>query len=87
MTSEDNLAFGRVFNKALEELKKRRITFGAYKEMINNELNKRTQPENLDVLIFIAMSLLLNKDKNLIYNVLEQDVISTQVDAGDYYPF
>lgn len=87
MTSEDNLAFGKAFNKALEELKKRRITFGAYKETICSELNKRAQPENVEVLIFIAMSLLLNKDKNLIYNVLEQDVISAQVDVGDYYPF
>lgn len=87
MTNEDNLAFGKVYNKALEELKKRRITFGAYKETICSELNKRAQPENVEVLIFIAMSLLLNKDKNLIYNVLEQDVISAQVDAGDYYPF
>lgn len=87
MTNEDNLAFGKVYNKALEELKKRSITFEAYKETIYNELNKRAQPENVEVLIFIAMSLLLNKDKNLIYNVLEQNVISAQVDAGDYYPF
>lgn len=87
MSNEDNLAFGKVYNKALEEFKKHKITFTVWKDTINNELNKRVLPENKDVLIFIAMSLLLDKDKNLIYNVLEQNIISAQVEAGDYYPF
>lgn len=87
MTNEDNLAFGKVYNKALEELKKRSITFGAYKETIYNELNKRAQPENVEVLIFIAMSVLLNQNKILIYKELEQNIISAQVESGDYYPF
>lgn len=87
MTNEDNLAFGKVYNKALDELKKRNISFAAYKETIYNELNKRVQPENVEVLIFIAMSLLLNQNKNLIYKELEQNIISAQVESGDYYPF
>lgn len=87
MTNEDNLAFGKVYNRALEELKKRRITFAAYKETIYSELIKRAQPENVEVLIFIAMSLLLNQNKNLIYKELEQNIISAQVESGDYYPF
>lgn len=87
MTNEDNLAFGKVYNKALDELKKRKISFSVWKDTINNELNKRVLPENAEVLIFIAMSLLLNKNKNLIYKELEQNVISAQVEAGDYYPF
>lgn len=87
MTNEDNLAFGKVYNKALEELKKRNISFAAYKETIYNELNKRVQPENVEVLIFIAMSVLLNQNKNLIYKELEQNIISAQVESGDYYPF
>lgn len=87
MTNEDNLAFGKVYNQALDELKNHKITFSAFKNTINNELNKRVLSENAEVLIFIAMSLLLNKDKNLIYNVLEQNVISAQIEAGDYYPF
>ena len=87
MTNEDNLAFGKVYNKALDELRKHKITFDVWKDTINNELNKRALPENVEVLIFIAMSLLLNKNKNLIYSELEQNIISTQVEAGDYYPF
>ena len=87
MTNEDNLAFGKVYNKALEELKKRNISFAAYKETICSELNKRAQPENVEVLIFIAMSVLLNQNKNLIYKELEQNIISAQVESGDYYPF
>lgn len=87
MTNEDNLAFGKVYNKAMDELKKRKISFSVWKDTINNELNKRVLPENAEVLIFIAMSLLLNKNKNLIYKELEQNIISAQVEAGDYYPF
>ena len=87
MTNEDNLAFGKVYNKALDELNKRKISFSVWKDTINNELNKRVLPENAEVLIFIAMSLLLNKNKNLIYSELEQNVISAQIEAGDYYPF
>ena len=87
MSNEDNLAFGKVYNKALDELKKRKISFSVWKDTINNELNKRVLPENAEVLIFIAMSLLLNKNKNLIYSELEQNVISAQIEAGDYYPF
>ena len=87
MTNEDNLAFGKVYNKALDEFKNHKISFRIWKDTINNELNKRVLPENAEVLIFIAMSLLLNKNKNLIYSVLEQSVISAQVEAGDYYPF
>ena len=87
MTNDDNLAFGKVYNKSLDELKKHKITFSAWKDTINNELNKRVLPENAEVLIFIAMSLLLNKNKNLIYSELEQNIISAQIEAGDYYPF
>ena len=87
MTNEGNLAFGKVYNKALDDFKKRKITFSVWKHTINNELNKRVLPENAEVLVFIAMSLLLNKNKNLIYSVLEQSVISAQVESGDYYPF
>ena len=87
MTNEDNLAFGKVYNKALDEFRKHKISFRIWKDTINNELNKRVLPENAEVLIFIAMSLLLNKNKNLIYKELEQNVISAQIEAGDYYPF
>ena len=87
MTAENHLAFGKVYNKALDELRKHKITFSVWKDTINNELNKRALPENIEVLIFIAMSLLLNKNKNLIYSELEQNIISAQVEAGDYYPF
>ncbi len=87
MTNEDNLAFGKVYNKALDELKKRNITFKSYKDTVTNELNKRVLPENREVLIFIATSLLLNQNKNLIYKVMEQNIISAQVESGDYYPF
>lgn len=87
MTNEDNLAFGKVYNKALDEFKNHKISFRIWKDTINNELNKRVLPENVEVLIFIAMSLLLNKNKNLIYKELEQNVISAQIEAGDYYPF
>ena len=87
MTNEDNLAFGKVYNKALDEFKNHKISFRIWKDTINNELNKRVLPENAEVLIFIAMSLLLNKNRNLIYSELEQNIISTQVEAGDYYPF
>ena len=86
MTNDDNLTFGKVYNKSLDELKKHKITFSAWKNTINNELNKRVLPENAEVLIFIAMSLLLNKNKNLIYSELEQNIISAQIEAGDYYP-
>ncbi|MCM1360206.1 MAG: hypothetical protein NC183_06810, partial [Corallococcus sp.] len=65
----------------------KKITFGVWKDTINNELIKRILPENEEVLIFIAMSLLLNQNKNLIYDVLEQNIISAQVESGDYYPF
>ena len=87
MTNEDNLAFGKVYNKALDEFKNHKISFRIWKDTINNELNKHVLPENAEVLIFIAMSLLLNKNKNLIYSELEQNVISAQIEAGDYYPF
>lgn len=87
MTNDDNLTFGKVYNKSLDELKKHKITFSAWKDTINSELNKRVLPENAEVLIFIAMSLLLNKNKNLIYSELEQNIISAQIEAGDYYPF
>ena len=87
MTNDGNLAFGKVYNKSLDELKKHKITFSAWKDTINNELNKRVLPENAEVLIFIAISLLLNKNKNLIYSELEQNIISAQIEAGDYYPF
>ena len=87
MTREDNQAFGKVYNKALKEFGKKTITFGVFKDTINNELNKRVLPENVEVLIFIAMSLLLHQNKNLIYEVLEQNIIKTQIEVGDYYPF
>ena len=87
MTNEDNLTFGKVYNKALDEFKKHKIAFNVWKDTINNELNKRVLPENIEVLIFIAMSLLLNKNRNLIYSELEQNIISAQIEAGDYYPF
>ena len=87
MTNENNLAFGKIYNKALDDLKKHKISFVACKDTINNELNKRILPENEEVLIYIAMSLLLNKNRNLIYDVLEQYIISAQVESGDYYPF
>ena len=87
MTNDGNMAFGKVYNKATDEFKKQIITFDVWKETINNELNKYVLPENIEVLIFIAMSLLLNKDKNLIYSELEQNIISAQVESGDYYPF
>lgn len=87
MTNENSLAFGKVYNKALDEFKKRKITFEVWKDTINNELNKSVLLENREVLIFIAMSLLLNQHKNLIYNELERNIIKAQVENGDYYPF
>lgn len=87
MTNDNNLTFGKIYNKSLDDLKNHKITFGVWKDTINKELIKRVLPENEEVLVFIAMSLLLNKSKNLIYNVLEQDIILAQVENGDYYPF
>lgn len=87
MSNDDNLEFGKVYNKAIDEFKKRKISFDVYKEIVNNELNKRALPENAEMLIYIVMSLLLNQDKSLIYNVLQQNIISAQVESGDYYPF
>ena len=87
MSNDGNMAFGKVYDKATDEFKKQIITFAMWKDTINNELNKHVLPENIEVLIFIAMSLLLNKDKNLIYSELEQNIISAQVESGDYYPF
>lgn len=87
MTKEGNQEFAKVYSKALDDLRKHNIGFRVWKETLNTEFNKWALPEHKEELIFIATLVLLNKDKYRIYNILERNIILTQVESGDYFPF